>query len=101
MNVCYKYFLSFPLTIDNEKYFISKIQRYVRDLSNEIWELNVNQFFLVFAKFSELNRSPCFDVADKVDFYRPLPIRKTYYGQLSVVLRNDQRHFETSCESES
>ena len=101
LNVCYKYFLSFPLTIDNEKYFIMKIQHYVRDLSNEIWELNVNQFFLVFAKFSELNRSLCFDIADKVNFYRALPIRKTYYSQLSVDLKNDLRYFETSSESES
>ena len=30
LNVCYKYFLSFPLTIDNEKYFIRiQIQHYV------------------------------------------------------------------------
>ena len=101
LNVCYDYFLSFPLTIDNEKYFIKKIQHYVRDLSCEIWELNVNQFFLVFAKFSELNRSPCFDIPDKVNFYRPLSIRKIYYGQLSVVLKNDLRYFETSSESES
>ena len=101
LNACYNYFLSFPLTSDNEKYFIRKIQHYVRDLSNEVWELNVNQFFLVFGKFSEPNRSVCFDIADQVNFYRALPIRKTYYGQLSVVLKNDLRYFETSSESES
>ena len=101
LNVFYKYFLSFPLTIDNEKYFIRKIQHYVRDLASEIWELNVNHFFLVFCKFSELNRSVCFDIDDLVDFCRPLPIRKTYYGQLSVVSKNDLRYFETSSESES
>ena len=74
LNVCYEYFLSFPLTIDNKKYFIRKIQHYVRDLSCEIWGLNVNHFFVVFAKFSELNRSICFDLADLVDLYRSLPI---------------------------
>ena len=77
LNVCYDYFLSFPLTIDNEKYFIKKIQHYVRDLSCEIWELNVNHFFVVFDTFSELNRSVCFDLADTVDLYRSLPITKT------------------------
>ena len=97
LNVCYDYFLSFPLTIDNEKYFIRKIQHYVQDLSCEIWELNVNHFFVVFAKFSELTRSVCFDLADTVDFYRPLPITKTYYGQLNIV----SRFFESSSESES
>ena len=103
LNVCYDYFLSFPLTIDNEKYIIRKIQYYVRDLASEIWELNVNHFFLVFCKFSELNRSVCFDteIDNLVDFYRLLPVRKTYYGQLSVVSKNDLRYFETSSESES
>ena len=89
LDVCYDYFLSFPLTIDNEKYFIRKIQHYVRDLASEIWELNVNHFFLVFCKFSELNRAVCFDnkIDNLVVFYRALPVKKTYYGQLSVILK--------------
>ena len=95
MNVCYDYFLSFPLTIDNEKYCIRKIQHYVRDLSCEIWELNVNHFFVVLEKFSELNRSVCFDLAD---LYRSLPTNKTYYGQLNTAV---SRFFDSSSESES
>ena len=87
LNVCYDFFLELPLSLDDEKYFISKIQRFVRDLSNVIWELNVNHFFVVFDKFSELNRLVCYDVdVDKPlkGSYEPLKKTKQYYGQLVV-----------------
>ena len=103
LNVCYDFFLKMPLNIIDEKYFISKIQLFVRDLTNIIWQLNVNYFFVVFDKFSKLNHSVCYDVTvDKLlkGPYNPLPKIKQYYGQLTVVSNSNLRYNEYS-ESDS
>ena len=59
LNVYYDYFLKIPLKLNDEKYVIRHIQHLVRDLSNVIWTLNVNYFFVIFEKFSKLNHSVC------------------------------------------
>ena len=48
LNCYYKFFLSRPLTLNDEKCFIRQIQHCVRDYSNEIWHLNINYFFVIF-----------------------------------------------------
>ena len=104
LNSYYNFFLKLPLTINDEKYIVEKIQRFVRDLSNEIWELNVNHFFVVFDRFSELNRSMCYDVKFDKPLkgpYEPLVKTKQYYGQLIVVSSSNLRSSEYSSESES
>ena len=88
LNSYYNFFLNLPLTINDEKYIVGKIQRFVCNLSNVIWELNVNHFFVVFDKFSKLNRSMCYDVEFDKPLkgpYKPLLKTKQYYGQLIVV----------------
>ena len=50
LNVYYDYFLKIPLNLNDEKYVIRHIQHLVPDLSNVIWELNVNYFFVIFGK---------------------------------------------------
>ena len=102
LNSYYNFFLNLPLTINDEKYMVGKIQRFVRDLSNEIWELNVNHFFVVFDKVSELNRSMYYDVKFDKPLkgpYEPLIETKQYYGQLIVV--SNLRSADYSSESES
>ena len=37
LNAYYEFFSNLPLTLNDEKYFISKIKRFVRDLANVIW----------------------------------------------------------------
>ena len=104
LNACYDFFLKLPLSLNDEKYFISKIQRFVHDLSNVIWELNVNHFFVVFDKFSKLNRSICYDLDVEKPLkgpYEPLVKTKQYYGQLVVVSNSNPRSSEYSSESES
>ena len=94
LNLYYDFFLKKPLSLSTEKYFISKIQFFIRDLSNVIWELNVNYFFEIFDKFSQVNRSICYSVPSFKPMkgpYEALLKQKQYYGQLIVVsnLTND------------
>ena len=94
LHLCYDFFLKKPLSLNTEKYFISKIQFFICDLSNVIWELNVNYFFEIFDKFSQLNRSPCYCISIFKRMkgpYEPLMKQKKYYGQLIAVsnLTND------------
>ena len=94
LNLYYDFFLKKPLSLSTEKYFISKIQFFIRDLSNVIWELNVNYFFEIFDKFSQVNRSICYSVPSFKPIkgpYEALLKQKQYYGQLIVVsnLTND------------
>ena len=88
LNVFYDFFLKIPLCLQDERYFVRKIQFLVRDLSNMIWETNVNYFFVIFDKFFKLNHCACYDVdIDKPlnGPYTPLGKVKQYYGQLSAV----------------
>ena len=94
LNLYYDFFLKKPLSLSTEKYFIRKIQFFIRDLSNVIWELNVNYFFEIFDKFSQVNRSICYSVPSFKPIkgpYEALLKQKQYYGQLIVVsnLTND------------
>ena len=94
LNLYYDFILKKPLSLSTEKYFISKIQFFIRDLSNVIWELNVNYFFEIFDKFSQVNRSICYSVPSFKPIkgpYEALLKQKQYYGQLIVVsnLTND------------
>ena len=87
LNVCYDFFLKLPLTLNDEK-------------------LNVNHFFVVFDKFSDLNRSVCYDVSFDKPLkgpYKSLIEKKQYYGQLVVVSTSNLRsneYFESESESE-
>ena len=103
LNVYYDYFLKLPLNLKDEKYIIRHIQHLVRDLSNVIWELNVNYFFVIFEKFTKLNHSVCYDSVEKAECsYEPLVKKKQYYGQLVVVSNSNLR--SSACytsESES
>ena len=90
-----------PLSISNKKYFISKIQCYVRDLSNVIWELNTNYFFEILDKFSQVNRSIRYSVPSFKPIkgpYEPLSKKKECYGRLSVV---SNLKFDLNSESDS
>ena len=102
LNVYYDFFLKIPLSLDDEKYFVRKIQFLVRDLCCVIWELNVNYFFVIFDKFFELNNSPCYDAdVDKPlkGPYLPLIKAKQCYGQLVVVSNSNLKSFEYSSDS--
>ena len=88
LNVFYDFFLKIPLCLQDERYFVRKIQFLVRDLCNMVWNTNVNYFFVIFDKFRDLNRCKCFEV----DIGKPLKGPYTslskvrqYYGQLTVV----------------
>ena len=88
LNLCYDFFLKKPLSISNEKYFIKRIQEFVRDLSNEIWYLNVNYFFVIFDEFVNLNRSICYFVTDikpAKGLYKSRPKLRHYSSGLPVV----------------
>ena len=88
LNVYYNYFLSIPLCLQDERYFVRKIQLLVRELCNVIWTANSNYFFVIFDKFKDLNRSVCYDVdpdkPSKGPYTYPRKDRE-YYGQLTVV----------------
>ena len=103
LNVYYDYFLKIPLNLNDEKYIISRIQLLVRDLSNVIWELNVNYFFVIFEKFTKLNHSVCYNSVEEAKYsYKPLVEEKQYYGQLVVVSNSNLRSSEYyTSESES
>ena len=62
LNVYYNYFLSIPLSLQDKRYFVRKIQLLVRELCDVIWTADSNYFFVIFDKFKDLNRSVCFDV---------------------------------------
>ena len=80
--------MSIPLSLQDEKYFVRKIQLFVRDLCDVIWTANSNFFFVIFDKFKDLNRSACHDVdpdkPSKGPYTCPRKDRE-YYGQLTVV----------------
>ena len=62
LNVYYNCFLNFPLTLQDERYFIKKIQLFARDLCDIIWIANSNYCFKIFDKFKYINRSVCYNV---------------------------------------
>ena len=91
LNTYFKFFLSVPLTLSDEKYSVRQIQNCVRDMANEIWLLNVNYFFVIFDEFTKHNRSLCYGIkAGKKNSYEPLfqpPGSFDYFRELSVVPR--------------
>ena len=102
MNVFYNFFLKIPLCLQDEKYFISRIQVLVCDISNVVWETNVNYFFVIFDKFFELNHCVCYDVdIDKPlkGPYTPLGKNKKYYGKLLVVSQSVETDSSDSSSS--
>ena len=109
LNTYFKFFLSVPLTLSDEKYSVRQIQNCVRDMVNEIWLLNVNYFFVIFYEFTKHNRSLCYDIkAGKKNSYEPLfqpPGSYEYFGELSVVpranyqlFRDDSSDFDSDLE---
>ena len=87
LNNYYKFFLNGSLTLSDEKYFVSQISFCVRDITNELWLLNVNYFFEIFNVFTELNRSLCYNIKPSVvNTYEPLfkpPMSISFFGELS------------------
>ena len=88
LNVYYNYFLSIPLSLQDERYFVKKIQILVRELCDKVWTANSNYFFVIFDKFKNLNRSVCYDVDPDKPLKGPYTYPRKdreYYGQLTVV----------------
>ena len=88
LNLCYNFFLKNQLPITTEKYFVRKIEEFVRDLACEIWHLNVNYFYLIFQNFEILNRSICFytpNVNLIDDIYKQKVEPYNYFSKLPVV----------------
>ena len=100
---CYDFFLNVPLTLNQEKYVVSQISNFVRDISFEVWKLNVNYFFEIFDIFNILNRSCCYQVRpiEKKLKYKPLCYSEgsTYYGELSVIPRENYHLFNHNTHS--
>ena len=95
LNLCYNFFLKKQMPITTERYYVRRIEEFVRDLACEIWYLNVNYFYLIFQNFEILNRSSC--------FYIPMNLideRKTrlenYFSKLPVVSLLDKPKFDSS-----
>ena len=102
LNNCYDFFLNVSLTLSDEKYFVSQISNFVRDISFEIWKLNVNYFFEIFNDFNKLNRSCCYEIKPNAkNTYKPLhaPGFSTYYGELSVIPRMSYHLFSHGDDS--
>ena len=102
LNNCYDFFLNLPMTLNNEKYCVSQISNFVRDMSFEIWKLNVNYFFVIFDDFNKLNRSYCYEIKPNVkNTYKPLrsPRSSTYYGELAVIPRQSYHLFSHGDDS--
>ena len=88
LNNCYDFFLNGSLTLSDEKYFVGQISNFVKEISFEIWKLNVNYFFVIFDEFNKLNQSLCYEIKPNAkNTYKPLyaPRFSTYYGELSVI----------------
>ena len=92
LNLCYNLFLKNQLPITTEKYFVRRIEEFVRDLACEIWHLNVNYFYLIFQNFEILNRSICFytpNVNLIDDIYKQKVKPMNYFSKLPVVSAED------------
>ena len=84
LNHCYNFFLERQIPILNERYYVRRIEEFVRDLSYEIWYLNVNYFYIIFENFETLNRSTCFYIP--MNLIDPEQTRiENYFSKLPVV----------------
>ena len=105
LNNYYKFFLNAPLTLSNEKYTVKQISNCVRDITNELWLLNVNYFFVIFDVFTKHNRSLCYNIKPGTEnLYEPLfkpPKISTYFGELSVVPRASRHLFSSHSPNSS
>ena len=87
------------MTLNDEKYSIRQVLNCVRDITNEIWLLNVNYFFVIFDEFTKHNRSLCYNIkAGKKNSFEPLfqPYSAAYFGELSVVSRANYHLFSNN-----
>ena len=88
LNLCYNFFLKKQMPILTERYYVRRIEEFVRDLAHEIWYLNVNYFYVIFQNFESLNRSSCFYIPMNL-----IDVGKTrlenYFNKLPVVSLSD------------
>ena len=86
LNLCYNFFLKNKMPITTERYFVRRIEEFVRDLACEIWYLNVNYFYVIFQNFQILNRSICFNIPkiNLIEQYKQKK-RTKYFSKLPVV----------------
>ena len=77
------------MPILTERYYVRRIEEFVRDLACEIWYLNVNYFYIIFKNFEMLNRSSCFFIPMNI-----IDAEKTrlenYFSKLPVVSLSDK-----------
>ena len=88
LNLCYNFFLKKQMPIMTEKYYVRRVEEFVRDLACEIWYLNVNYFYVIFQNFEILNRSICFYIPNLNlidDLYKRKTKLKNYFSKLPVV----------------
>ena len=81
LNLYYNYFLSFQMSLENERITIRRIQMFVLDICHAFWTCNINYFFAIFDKFKSLNRSVCYDV------YQDKPLKGPYDHKKPVAAR--------------
>ena len=84
LNLCYNFFLKKQMAILTERYYVRRIEEFVRDLACEIWYLNVNYFYIIFQNFETLNQSSCFYIP--MNLIDPGKTRlENYFSKLPVV----------------
>ena len=104
LNLCYNYFLKKQVSISTEKYFLRRIEEFVRDLANEIWELNVNYFFIIYRDFLKLNHSNCFyfpNVNSINELFNKVPKNNYYFSRLPVVSSSSTNSNSDNSDSDS
>ena len=62
-NCLYSYFDKIDMCINDEKYISFLMTKYVHNIMNAFYSLNINYFYIVFGKFRSLNHSACHDIA--------------------------------------
>ena len=87
LNLCLNFFLKKQMPIMTEKYYVRRIEEFVRDLACEIWYLNVNYFYIIFQNFEVLNRSICFYIPNLNLFedFKQKNKFQNYFSKLPVV----------------
>ena len=76
-NLLYEYFDKIKMSINDEKYVYSHMTKYVQNMMNAFYSLNINYFFVIFGKFQSLNYSACHDIAPNAEFtFSPLKLER-------------------------
>ena len=62
-NNLHSYFGKIDMCLNDEKYCSAQITKYIHNLMNAIYSLNINYFYVIFGKFESLNHSSCYGIA--------------------------------------